>query len=112
MPGKVIGVHVRLLDAQCHFRVWTSQNLYKPSNVETKWTTTTTIYLHNIVRRLATNTKHLKITRQNVCGFRNKVDEIQILLKLYRFDILGITETHLKSKIAEGETEIENYTYP
>ena len=59
-------------------------------------------YLHYIVRRLATNTKHLKIAHLNTSGLRNKVDEIRILLKLCRFDIFGITETHLKSEIADG----------
>ena len=68
-------------------------------------------YLHDIVRRLATNTKHPKIAHLNIRGFRNKVDEIRMLLKLCRFDIFGITETHLKSEIADGEIEIENYNF-
>ena len=68
-------------------------------------------FQHDIVRRLNTNTKHLKIAHLNIRGLRNKVDEIRILLKLCRFNIFGITETHLKSEIADGEIEIENYNF-
>ena len=55
--------------------------------------------------------KRLKIAHLNVRGLRNKVDELRILLKLCRFDAFGVTETHLKSEIAEGEIEIENYKF-
>lgn len=68
-------------------------------------------YLQDIVRKLATNAKHLKIAHLNIRGLRNKVDEIRILLKLCRFDAFGITETHLKSEIGDGEKEIENYKF-
>lgn len=68
-------------------------------------------YLHDIVRRLATNIKHLKTAQLNIRGLRNKVDEIRILLKLCRFETFGITEKHLKSEIADGEIEIENYNF-
>ena len=33
------------------------------------------------------------------------------VLKLCRFDIFGITETHLKSEIADGEIGTENYNF-
>ena len=68
-------------------------------------------YLHDIVRRLATNIKHLKTAQLNIRGLRNKVDEIRILLKLCRFEIFGITEIHLKSEISNGEIEIENCNF-
>jgi len=45
-------------------------------------------YLQDIVHKLATNAKHLKIAHLNVRGLRNKVDELRILLKLCRFDVL------------------------
>ena len=39
------------------------------------------------------------------------MDELRILLKLCRFDAFGVTETHLKSEIVDGEIEIENYKF-
>lgn len=63
-------------------------------------------YLQDIVHKLATNAKHLKIAHLNVRGLRNKVDELRILLKLCRFDVFGVTETHLKSEITDGEIGI------
>lgn len=69
----------------------------------------TTIYI--ILSVDSPNIKHLKTAQLNIRGLRNKVDEIRILLKLCRFDIFGITETYLKSEIADGEIEIENYNF-
>ena len=48
-------------------------------------------YLQDLVHKLATNAKHLKIIHFNVCGSKKKVDELRILLKLCNFDE---TETH------------------
>ena len=56
-------------------------------------------YLQDLVHKLTTNTKHLKIAHLNVRGLRKKVDELRILLKLCRFDVFGVTETHLNSEI-------------
>ena len=50
-------------------------------------------HLHSIVRSLPTNTKHFKITHLDIWQLSN---------------IFGITDTHLKSGIADGEIEIEN----
>ena len=46
---------------------------------------------------------------KNVRGLRKKVDELRILLKLRRFDVFGVTETHLNSEIIDGEIDIEDY---
>ena len=37
------------------------------------------------------------------------MDELRILLKLCRFDVFGVTETHLNSEIIVGEIDIEDY---
>ena len=66
-------------------------------------------YLQDLVHKLTTNTKHLKIAHLNVRGLRKKVDELRILLKLCRFDVFGVTETHLNSEIIDGEIDIEDY---
>ena len=66
-------------------------------------------YLQDLVHTLTTTAKHLKIAHLNVRGLRKKVDELRILLKLCRFDVFGVTETHLNSEIIDGETDIEDY---
>ena len=48
-------------------------------------------YLQDLVHKLATNAKHLKIAHLNVRGLRKKVDELRILLKLCCFDVFGVT---------------------
>ena len=67
-------------------------------------------YLQDLVHKLATNAKHLKIAHLNARGLRGKVDELRILLKLCRFHVFGVTETHLTSEIADGEINIEDYS--
>ena len=53
------------------------------------------------------NTKHFPCF---LClSLRNKMDEINVLMQLCRFDILAITETHLDKKISNQQLEIENY---
>ena len=37
------------------------------------------------------------------------MDELLILLKLCRFDVFGVTETHLKSEIINRKIDIEDY---
>ena len=66
-------------------------------------------YLQDLVHKLTTNAKHLKIADLNVRGLRKKVDELRILLKLCRFDVFGVTETLLNSEIIDGEIDIEDY---
>ena len=66
-------------------------------------------YLQDLVHKLATNAKHLKIAHLNISGLRKKVDELRILLKLCRFDVFGVTETHLNNEIIHGEIDIEDY---
>ena len=66
-------------------------------------------YLQDLVHKLTTNAKHLKIAHLKVRGLRKKVDELRILLKLCRFDVFGVTETLLNSEIIDGEIDIEDY---
>ena len=67
-------------------------------------------YLQNLVHKLSTNAKHLKIAHLNVRGLRGKVDELQIFFKLCQFDVFGVTETRLTSEITDGEINIEDFT--
>ena len=38
---------------------------------------------------------------------RNKIDELRVLQKICKFDILGITETHPDSSIADHDIHID-----
>ena len=66
-------------------------------------------YLQDLVHKLTTNAKHLKIAHLNNRGLRKKVDELRILLKLCHFDVFGVSETHLNSEIIDGEIGIKDY---
>ena len=45
--------------------------------------------------------KNLKIGHLNVSGLVNKLLEVQLLLEVVSFDILGITETHLNESVTD-----------
>ena len=66
-------------------------------------------YLQDLVHKLTTNAKHLKIAHLKNRGLRKKVDELRILLKLCHFDVFGESETHLNSEIIDGEIGIKDY---
>ena len=42
--------------------------------------------------------KNIQIDHSNINGLVNKLPEVQLLLEVANFDILGITETHLLKK--------------
>ena len=77
----------------------TKQLLLLSSDVETNpgWqgvTDQTGDYLQDFARTMHQGS-NLRVTHINIRSLRNKVDEINILLHVCRFDILAITETHL-----------------
>ena len=51
----------------------------------------------------------LNIGQLNICGLRNKVDEVRIMLSLWKFDIPVITETHLDCKVSNQQLHVEGY---
>ena len=55
------------------------------------------------------NTQGLKVAHLNVNGLLNKMSEIRFLLQETRFDILGLTETHLNNKIEDDQISVDGY---
>ena len=51
----------------------------------------------------------LKCGHLNVNGLYHKLDEVKILLDETKFDILAITETHLRDAVTDSEVAIEGY---
>ena len=55
------------------------------------------------------NMHGLKIAHLNINGLLNKMSEIRFLLQRMRFDILGLTETHLNSKTDNDQISVGGY---
>ena len=53
--------------------------------------------------------KNLKIGHLNVNGLTSKFHEVQMILNDVKFDILGITETHLSEDVSNDWLSISNY---
>lgn len=51
----------------------------------------------------------LKVGHLNVNGLLNKLHEIKIMLQETKFDVLGITETHLHKDIKDEQIHIDGY---
>ncbi|KAK2555157.1 hypothetical protein P5673_023132 [Acropora cervicornis] len=56
-----------------------------------------------------TNTRGLKIAHININGLLNKMSEIKFLLQEMRFDILGLTESHLNNNTDNGQLSVGGY---
>jgi chlorite dismutase len=66
-------------------------------------------YLQNFAEGISHCKNNMNIAHVNIRSLRNKVDKVRLLLKIYRFDILALTETHLDSSISNQQLEIEIY---
>ena len=55
-------------------------------------------YLLNFASEINRGSNNFSIAQLNVRSLRNKMDEIKLLLKVCRFDILAITETFLDTR--------------
>ena len=53
--------------------------------------------------------KNLKIGHLNVNGLVNKPPEVQLLLEVVDFVILGITETHLSESVSDNWVRIPGF---
>ena len=56
-------------------------------------------YLGKVDSDLNSSPKDLRVAHINICSLRNKLDELRELQKICRFDVIGITESHLNSDI-------------
>jgi hypothetical protein len=66
-------------------------------------------YLEQFVHSLDNSSTNLRIAHINIRSLRNKLDEIKLLLKVCRFDVLSITGSHLEAKISNQQLNIANY---
>lgn len=57
----------------------------------------------------ASGSNNFSVAQLNVRGLRNKMDEIELLLRVCRFDILAITETFLDESISNEQLHVDNY---
>ena len=55
------------------------------------------------------NAPGIKVAHINVNGLFNKLAEIRLLLQETRFDIFGVSETHLKGDIKDEQITIDGY---
>lgn len=62
-----------------------------------------------LVLKQSVGNKNLKIGHLNINGLVNKLCEVQHLLYVVKFDLLGITETHLNSSISDDWIKISGY---
>ena len=56
-------------------------------------------YVRDVSKSMCKGSIYINIAHINIRSLRNKVDEIKMLLKVCRFDILAITETYLDKSI-------------
>ena len=54
--------------------------------------------LYNMANELNAAPKDIRVGHLNICSLGNKIDELRLIQNIYRIDILGITETHLRSR--------------
>ena len=59
-------------------------------------------YLERFAVSLNTSHNDLRIAHLNVCSLRNKIDDIRLLQKICRFDVLAIGESHLNASIPDN----------
>ena len=57
-----------------------------------------TVLIHKLSKCLA---RDLKLAHLNICSLRNKIDEFRCLQLLCKFEVLGITETHLDETVLD-----------
>lgn len=68
---------------------------------------TATPHIANLAASLDYSPKSLRIAHLNICSLRNKLDELRVLQKLCKFDIIAITESHLNNKDRNAELNID-----
>ncbi len=64
-----------------------------------------------LVKQLKTTVPGLKWAHLNVNGLFYKLEEVRLLLKETKFDLLVITETHLNEDHDDDDLEIDNYLF-
>ena len=68
-------------------------------------------HLADLLTSLDYSPKSLRIAHLNICRLRNKLDELKVLQELCKFDIIGITESHLNNKDRNSELNIDGLKF-
>ena len=63
--------------------------------------------LYNMANKLNAAPKDIRVGHLNICSLRNKNYELRLIQNICRFDILGITETHLNSTDTDRDIHID-----
>ena len=98
----------------------TTENFANFSHNETTLTAVTATSSYNttftesrkdpfLVLNQSVGDKNLKIGHLNINGLVNKLCEVQHLLLAVKFDLLGITQTHLNSSVSDDWITIPGY---
>ena len=67
--------------------------------------------LYNMANELNAAPKDIRVGHLNICSLRNKIDELRLIQNICRFDILGITETHLNLTDADHDIHIDGLEF-
>ena len=65
-------------------------------------------FVHDTARELNSSNKDFRITHLNICSVRDNVEELRILQKISKFDILCIRESHLDATVTEFTSMVLN----
>ena len=68
-------------------------------------------HLGDLLTSLDYSPKCMRIAHINICSLRNKLDELRVLQELCKFDIIGITESHLNTKDYNSELNIDSQSW-
>ena len=68
-------------------------------------------HLGDLLTSLDYSPKSLRIAHLNISSLRNKLDELKVLQELCKFDIIGITESHLHNKDRNSELNIDGLKF-
>ena len=68
-------------------------------------------HLGDLLASIDYSSKCLRIAHINICSLRNKLDELRVLQELCKFDMIGITESHLNTKDRNSELNIDGLKF-
>ena len=80
------------------------RNILNESSIDAECTES---HLGDLLGSIDYSSKCLRIAHINICSLRNKLDELRVLQELCKFDMIGITESHLNTKDCNSELNID-----
>ena len=69
-------------------------------------------HLSDLVQKLANRSaKDIRVGHLNVCSLRKKIEKLRCLQMFCRFEVLGITETHLDQTVSDTGLDIDRMKF-